>query len=389
MHNDTSNPVPAPTTPKGLKRAGLVAGIAASVVVIAGLTLRSSETVRASEWSQARAVPSVSLVPVRSSDGSQSLTFPGTMAAWNAARLFARVNGYVRSWSKDIGAEVSAGTPLGLIDTPELDQQIEQAQAALTRARASASLARSTARRWNDLLGDHSVSQQEADEKNGDLAVKLAAVKGAEADLRRLLAMKGYATIRAPFTGVVTARNADIGDLVGPGASGQQPLFSLADASRIRLYVSVPQAYGAAMTPGLTAKVGVPDYPQRQFDARVVGTSNAINPQTGSFEVQLVANNPGALLKPGGYAQVNFAIPRQRGALTVPSSALIFRAAGMQVATVGPDSRIHLHKVTIGRDSGGTVEIVAGLSAGTSLVDNPTDSIAEGERVQVSGGQHA
>ena len=386
MRNETPDRLPA--APKGLKTAGIVAGVAAIAIVAAGTILRSSETVRAGEWTQARAVPTVTLVAVQTSTGSQALTLPGTMAAWNSARLFARVNGYVRSWSRDIGAVVSNGTPLGFVDTPELDQQIEEARAALARAHASASLARSTARRWNDLLTDHSVSQQEADEKNGDLAVKLAAVKGAEADLKRLLAMKSYATIRAPFAGVVTARNADIGDLVGPGASGQQPLFSLADVSRIRLYVSVPQSYSAAMKPGLTASITVPDYPGHQFSARVVGTSDAINPQTGTLQVQLIADNPGGLLKPGGYAQVIFAVPGQKGVVTIPSSALVFRAAGMQVATVGPDSRIHLHPVTIGRDSGGTVEIIAGLAPGLKIVDNPPDSLADGEQVQLAGKSH-
>jgi multidrug efflux pump subunit AcrA (membrane-fusion protein) len=194
---------------------------------------------------------------------------------------------------------VGLGTPLGRIDTPELDQQIVAARASLARARAGAGLARSTAARWNDLLTDHSVSQQEADEKNGNLAVQVATVRGAEADLGRLLAMKAYATIRAPFAGVVTARNADIGDLVGPGASSQQPMFTIADISRIRLYVSVPQNYAAAMKPGLQARLTVPDYPGRQFTARLVGTSDAINPQTGTLQVQLVADNPGQVLRAG------------------------------------------------------------------------------------------
>lgn len=377
-----------PAAPKGLKTAGAVAGITAIAIVIAGLALRSNEAVQAGEWTKARSIPTVHLVPVTTSQGSDDLTLPGTMAAWNAARLYARVNGYVRSWSKDIGANVSAGTPLGFVDTPELDQQIVEARATLARAKASASLAASTARRWNDLLTDHSVSQQEADEKNGDMAVKRAAVQGAEAQLDRLLATKSYATIRAPFAGVVTVRNADIGDLVGPGVSGAQPMFAVADVSRIRLYVSVPQSYSASMKPGLSASVTVPDFPGRSFTAHVVGTSHAINPQTGTLQVQLLADNAGAALNPGGYAQVIFAVPGQRGAVTVPSSALVFRAAGMQVATVGSDSRIRLLPVTIGRDQGGTVQIISGLSPDAHIVDNPPDSISTGELVSVDGKRH-
>ncbi|HEX7854801.1 MAG TPA: efflux RND transporter periplasmic adaptor subunit [Sphingobium sp.] len=384
----TERPAPVATAPRGLKVAGIVAGVAALTIVVAGLAVRSSETVHAGEWTQARAIPTVHLVSVQSAQHSDQLTLPGTMTAWNAARLFARVNGYVHSWSQDIGATVSTGTPLGLVDTPELDQQIVEARATLARARASAGLAASTARRWNDLLTDHSVSQQEADEKNGDLAVKRTAIQGAEAELNRLLATKSYATIRAPFAGVVTARNADIGDLVGPGAGNQQPMFTIADVSRIRLYVSVPQSYSAAMKPGLEATLTVPDYPGRTFAARVVGTSNAINPQTGTLQVQLIADNVGEALKPGGYGQVIFAMPGQRGAVTVPSSALVFRAAGMQVATVGSDSRIRLHPVTIGRDQGGTVEIISGLSPDARIVDNPPDSIAPGEQVHVDAQSH-
>ena len=189
------------------------------------------------------------------------------MQAWNAAKLYARVGGYLRAWYRDIGAEVPAGAPLGQIDTPELDQQIAQARADVTSARANAALSKSTAARWNDLLTTNSVSKQEADEKNGDLASKNAAVQAAQANLDRLLASKAFATVRAPFAGVVTARNADIGDLVGPGATTQQPLFAVADVHKIRVYVSVPQAYSASMTQGLSATLTLPDYPGKTYPA--------------------------------------------------------------------------------------------------------------------------
>lgn len=375
-------------SPRGLKAAGIVAGALALAVVAAGMISRTSDTSRAQAWSDARSLPTVHLIPVRGADANGQLELPGTMAAWNTAHIFARVPGYVRSWDRDIGAAVGLGTPLGRIDTPELDQQIVAARASLARARAGAGLARSTAVRWNDLLTDHSVSQQEADEKNGNLAVQVATVRGAEADLGRLLAMKAYATIRAPFAGVVTARNADIGDLVGPGASSQQPMFTIADISRIRLYVSVPQNYAAAMKPGLQARLTVPDYPGRQFTARLVGTSDAINPQTGTLQVQLVADNPGQVLRAGGYAQVSFDLPGSTGAVAIPSSALVFRAAGTQVATVGADSKVRLVRVTLGRDLGSTVEVLSGLSPGMRIVDNPPDSIATGEAVHVDESRH-
>jgi RND family efflux transporter MFP subunit len=383
MHDQT-----APNAPKGLKLAGGVAILVAAGVVIAGSMSRAEETSSAKSWSDARAIPTVHLVPVATSSASDALALPGTMQAWNNARLFARVGGYLRGWYKDIGAPVGAGTVLGAIDTPELDQQIVQARADLASAKANAGLARSTAGRWNDLLSTASVSKQEADEKNGDLLVKTASAQGAAANLERLLAQKAFATVRAPFAGVVTTRSADIGDLVGPGAAAQQPLFSVADVHRIRVYVSVPQAYSAAMTPGLTAKLSVPDFPGRSFPAQLVGTSAAINPQSGTFQVQLLVDNPGAVLKPGGYAQVAFDVKGQGSTVKIPSSALLFRSQGTQVAMVGPGAHVQMRAVKIGRDLGSTVEVTAGLVPSDKIIDSPPDSIAQGELVRIGGKDH-
>jgi len=369
--------------PKGLKIAGIVAVIVAGGVVAAGAVSRSSETSTAQSWSDARAIPTVHLVGVTASSSSAGLALPGTMQAWNGARLFARVNGYLHAWTKDIGAQVPAGAELASIDTPELDQQIVQARADLASARANASLARSTAGRWNDLLSTNSVSKQEADEKNGDLAVKSAAVQGAAANLDRLLAQKTFATVRAPFAGVVTTRTADIGDLVGPGATNQQPLFSVADVRKIRVYVSVPQAYSARMIPGVAAKLTVPDYPGRSFPATIVANSGAVDPQSGTFQVQLVADNPGAALKPGGYAQIVFDATGQTDTVQIPSSALLFRSQGTEVAMVGPDAHVRMQKVVVGHDLGSTVEVTSGLTAQDRVVDNPPDSIAQGELVRI------
>jgi RND family efflux transporter MFP subunit len=369
--------------PKGLKIAGIVALFVAGGVVVAGTMSRANETATAQNWSDARAIPTVHLVDVAASSAAAGLSLPGTMQAWNDARLFARVNGYLHAWTKDIGAHVSAGTELGSIDTPELDQQIVQARADLASARANAGLARSTAGRWNDLLSSNSVSKQEADEKNGDLAVKNAAVQSAAANLDRLLAQKTFATVRAPFAGVVTTRTADIGDLVGPGATSQQPLFSVADVRKIRVYVSVPQAYSARMVPGVTAELTVPDYPNRSFPATIVANSGAIDPQSGTFQVQLVVGNPGAVLKPGGYAQIVFDATGQTGMVQIPSSALLFRAQGTEVAMVGRDAHVRMQKVVVGRDLGSAVEVASGLTAQDRVVDNPPDSIAQGELVRI------
>lgn len=377
-------PLPIQThAPRGLKTAGIAAVVIAGAVIALGTMSRAQDKGEAQHWSDARSIPVVHLVPVQAAAASGSLSLPGTLEAWTAAKLYARVGGYVRGWDKDIGATVAAGTPLAQIDTPELDQQIGQARADLASAIANAGLARSTAARWNDLLTTHSVSQQEADEKNGELAVRNAAVNAARANLGRLLAMKGFATVRAPFAGVVTQRAADIGDLVGPSSGNQQPLFSVADVRRIRVYVSVPQVYSSAIHPGLAATLSVPDYPGRSFTAQVVGQSGAISQQSGAFQVQLVTDNPGALLKPGGYAKVGFNVAGQPGTVQIPSSALVFRAQGARVALVSPDGHVHLQAITIGRDLGPTMEVLGGLKPDDRVVDNPPDSVSEGELVRV------
>jgi RND family efflux transporter MFP subunit len=389
MQNEQNEKSPPPAAaPRGLKTAGIVATLIAVGVVTVGAIARTGDVNDAQHWSNARSIPTVHLVAASSSRADDPLTLPGTMEAWIGAKLYARVNGYVKEWYRDIGAQVGAGAPLGLIDTPELDQQIVQARADLVSFQANAGLAKSTADRWDDLLTTNSVSKQETDEKNGDRASKEAAVQAARANLDRLLALKSFALVRAPFAGTVTTRNADIGDLVGPGATGQQPLFAVADVSKIRIYVSVPQAYSAAMRQGLSATLTLPDYAGRTFTAHVIGNSGAIDSRTGTFQVQLVADNPDGKLTPGGYAQVRFDLPGGAGTVHIPSNTLLFRSQGTQVAVVGPGDRIQLRPVTIGRDLGQTVEITSGLRATDHIVDNPPDSLANGELVRVGAAQH-
>ena len=375
-----------PPRPRGLAKAGLVLGGAAAVVVVIGLVARSHQDVSTQQWSDGQAVPTVHLIAATSGGKANTLVLPGTLAAWNEAKIFARVPGYVRGWYRDIGAHVGAGTPLGVIDTPELDQQIIQARAALDRARAEEMLARTTAARWKDLLASASVARQEADVKSADAVTHAAASREARANLGRLLAMKAYATLRSPFAGEVTMRNADIGDLVGPGTPAQTPLFIMADEHRMRIYVNVPQQYSAAMHAGLSAGLTVPEAPSRLFHAQLIAASGAIDSRSGALQVQLVTDNADGALKTGGYAQVRFELPNAGGQVTLPASALVLRAAGTQVATVTSESRVHLLRVTIGRDLGGTVEIASGLPPATRVIDNPPDSISDGERVHVEAG---
>ena len=372
--------------PRGLVKTGLVLGGAAAVVVVIGLVIRSHQDGSTQQWSNDQAVPTVHLVAATRGGKANVLALPGTLAAWNEAKIFARVPGYVRGWYRDIGAHVGAGTPLGAIDTPELDQQIIQARASLDRARAEEMLARTTAERWKDLLSSASVSRQEADVKNADAVTHAAAVREAQANLGRLLAMKAYATLRAPFAGEVTMRNADIGDLVGPGATAQTPLFIMADEHRMRIYVNVPQQYSAAMHAGLTADLMVPEAPSRVFHAQLIATSGAIDSRSGALQVQLVTDNADGALKTGGYAQLRFDLPNASAQVTLPASALVLRAAGTQVATVTSQRRVHMLRVELGRDLGGTVEIASGLPPATKVIDNPPDSVSEGEKVRVETG---
>lgn len=379
-----SDPLPTDSVaaPHGLKIAGIAAVAIAVAIVAFGTVTRTVDAHAAQRSSDTNAIPTVHLVAATGGSGD-ALSLPGTMEAWDSAKIFARVPGYVKGWYRDIGASVPAGAPLGAIDTPEIDQELVKARAELASARAAEMLSRDTAARWNDLLTSHSVSEQEAAEKNGDLAVKRAAVQAAAADLGRLVAQKAFATLRAPFAGVVTSRAADIGDLVGPGAASQQALFTVADLHRMRIYVSVPQSYAAAMIPGLTAQLSVPEYPGKTFAAHLIGTADAINQQTGTMQVQLVADNPGAALKPGAFAQVTFAMPHGGAAVQIPATALVFRAQGTQVAMVRPDGHVMLRAIRLGRDLGATVEVRAGLTAGAQIVDNPPDSIANGELVRI------
>ena len=379
-------PPAPPSMPPGLRRAGIGAGLAALAVVAIGLAYRAHETSIATATVAAQGTPVVRLITPRDTDKAAPLLLPGTLEAWTAAKIFARVPGYVHGWQHDIGDRVSAGAPLGTIDTPELDQQIVEARATLARARAEAALAHTTAARWNDLLSTHSVSQQEADEKNGAATIGSAAVNEAQARLGRLLAMKAYATLRAPFGGVITARNADIGDLVGPGSTSQQPLFAIADERRIRAYVSVPQQYSAAVRPGLAALLSVPEYPGRSFPVSIIGVSGAINSQTGTVQVQLATDNPDGALKAGGYAQVRFDLPTPPGVVTIPATALVLRAGGTQVATVAAGGRVRMVPVVVGRDMGNAVELTAGLPKNARIIDNPPDSLEEGETVRIAPG---
>jgi RND family efflux transporter MFP subunit len=287
-------------------------------------------------------------------------------------------------WYKDIGAHVKAGEQLAVIDTPDLDQQLEQARNDLASVKASAGLAELTAKRWHSLLASQSVSQQTADEKEGDAVAKRAQVAASQANVDRLLALENFKYIVAPFDGVETARETDIGALINAGSGSGVELFKVADIHQMRVYVRVPQAYASQLSRGMEADLKLAQYPREVFKARLDTTSNAIAKESRTVLVELMADNNDGKLWPGTFAEVHFQLPPDAGVYRIPTSALVFREHGLQVATVGAGETVTLKAVTAGRDLGTEVEILSGLDQSDRVVDNPPDSISTGDAVKLA-----
>jgi RND family efflux transporter MFP subunit len=352
-------------------------------VAISGIVSRRNDESKLARWTYERAIPTVAVVFPSRGGGVQELVLPGDVEAFYNAAVHAQVAGYVKQWTKDIGAHVKAGETLAVIDTPELDERLAQAGDELAKAKANQALAAVTAERWNSLRASSAVSQQAADEKVSDAAAKDAEVAAATSNVQRLKALKAFANIVAPFDGVVTQRNVDIGSLVGSGASAGSDLFAVADTHEMRVYVKVPQTYAAALREGMKAALKLPQYPDRAFDATVVTTSHAIDKKSRSLLVELQAKNDDGALQPGAFAQVRFQIPEAADALKLPASAMIFRDQAVEVATVGANNRVVMKKVEIARDFGAEVAIANGLSASDRVIANPLDSIDDGDEVRV------
>ena len=313
-----------------------------------------------------------------------TLDLPGRLEAYSRAPIYARVSGYLKSWNVDIGAPVKAGQLLAEIETPDLDQQLLQAKADLATAQANAALAATTAKRWQSLLTTGAVSKQDVDEKVGDLKAKQAIVKAAQADVDREQTLKGFARIVAPFDGIVTARNTDVGALINVGGTAGQELFVVSDTQKLRVYVSVPQNYVPSIPAGTKATITVPEHPGKTYAATVESSSQAVNVASGSTLMQLGVDNANGELLPGGFANVSLALPRDANALLIPASALFFDKNGLRVATLGKDNKVVLKKVTIARDLGSTIEIGSGLAADDRVIQSPPDGIADGDVARVS-----
>jgi RND family efflux transporter MFP subunit len=353
-------------------------------IVVLGVTTRATDAHKLKTWTDEQAIPSVAVVDPEPGTAGNGLELPGRLEAYSRAPIFARINGYLKDWKVDIGTPVKSGQLLAEIDTPDLDQQLLQAKADYASSQANQALAAITAKRWQSMLGSDSVSKQEVDEKTGDLTAKTALANAAKANLDRLQATKAFARIIAPFDGIVTARNTDVGQLINIGGATGQELFTVSDVRKLRVYVQVPQNYVPSIKQGSVATLTVPEHPGQIFKATVESSAQAVNATSGSTLVQLSVDNADSQLMPGAFANVKFDLPISATALRVPASALIFDNQGLRVATVSADNKVEFKTVTIARDYGKSVEIGAGVAKGDRVIESPPDGLSNGDPVKIA-----
>jgi RND family efflux transporter MFP subunit len=381
----------APQTegPRRSKGKHLAAGIVVSLAAVGALTSGilprvTARTTLRKETAQ-MALPTVAVVRPERAAEAQEVVLPANVQAFISAPIYARTNGYVKKWYADIGAHVKEGQLLAEIETPEVDQQLQQAQADLGTAQANLHLAEITASRYQDLLKTNSVSQQETDNATGALAANKATVQANHANVSRLQQLQSFEKIYAPFTGVITARKTDIGDLIDAGASGgsKTDLFDIAQPDKLRVYVNVPEAYSQAAKPGLTADLTLSEFPGKRFPGKLVRTSEAIDPASRTLLVEIYVVNPTGVLLTGSYAEVHLKLPAGASSYVVPVNTLLFRKEGLRLAVVS-DGKAVLTPVTPGHDFGDRIEIVGGLKGDESIVVNPPDSIISGQPVRIA-----
>ncbi|MDQ2835115.1 MAG: efflux RND transporter periplasmic adaptor subunit [Acidobacteriota bacterium] len=381
----------------------VVVVLIAAVLAIVGIVRRKHASATLDQYTAGTSAPTVTLQqPVRQQT-AQEIVLPGNMQAFAMAPIYARTTGYVKAWYHDIGSPVRKGELLAVIETPELDQQLASARADLATAQSSAGLAKVTSQRYQDLIGRNAVSQQDTDNAATQLEARNTQVASAAANVRRLEELQSFERVEAPFNGVVTARNLDIGQLIsasgsttgagsgaGPGAgsgaaSGNREIFDISATRTLRVFVNVPQVYAPDAINGAVAALTLPQYPGRSFAGKLVRSSGALDPATRSLLAEIDVDNRSGELLPGSYTEVHLKVSRAAPALIVPASALILEPDGLRLATVDVNHRAHLVRVVPGRDFGTTVEILSGLQPDQQVVAIPPDSITEGEAVRVVG----
>jgi len=386
VHPQIERPPELPPAPPG--RAKIMVGAALLVLLAAGAVTwltRKAETDALAKETDAEAVPTVAVVQPAVESGDDELVLPGNLQAFIESPIFARTNGYLLRWYKDIGSKVQQGELLALIDTPEVDQELSQAKASREQIKAALGLAKISADRWANLRKTDSVSQQEADQQASGYEQAAANLAAAEANVRRLEELESFKRVYAPFSGVLTRRNVDPGALINSGAQAPgRELFDIARVDPLRVYISVPQAYAPSMTVGTKAAVTLQEFPGQKFAGTVVRTAEAIDPGTRTLNTEVDVPNKDGKLLPGSYGQVHFTMKSLGRKLTIPVNAMLFRAEGPQVAVVGSDDKVQLRSIVIGRDFGANLEILGGIDADDRIIINPSDSLESGQRVRIA-----
>jgi len=354
-------------------------------VAYEGISTRARALSDVTKETQDRAVPVVAVTTPERGLPQEEIALPGTMMAFVDAPIFARTNGYLRKWYADIGTHVRAGQLLAEIDAPEVEQQLLQARADLGTVDANAKLAQTTAARYRDLIRTESVSQQDLDNANGALEARQAAVESARANVKRLEQLKAFTRIDAPFDGVVTARNTDVGALIDSGSNARE-LFHVADTRRLRVFVNVPEVYSRVARPGLKADLTLKEFPDRRFTGTLARTAQSIDVVSRTLLTEIDVDNSKGDLLPGSYCEAHLKLPNATTTLKLPASAIIFKTDSLQAAVVDAAHRVTLKTIVLGRDFGNTVEVISGLDEHDLVITNPPDSIASGQVVRVVAG---
>jgi RND family efflux transporter MFP subunit len=371
----------------------LLVFIVTVALAIWGITTRQHNSVVLAKYTDTVAAPPVSVEMPVLQQSAREIVLPGNMQAFTLAPIYARTTGYVKSWSHDIGSHVKKGDLLAVIETPELDQQLAQAKADLATAQSNLAIAKTTAGRYQDLIGNNAVSQQDTDTAVAQVQARTTEVTSAQANVQRLEELQSFEKIVAPFDGVITARNLDVGQLISATGStttagagtivGNKEVFDISAIDKLRVFVNVPQIYAPDAKTGVTATLSLPQYPGRKFEGRLTRTSDAVDPATRTLLAEVDVNNASGELLPGSYTEVHLHTANPAPALIIPVSAMILEPDGLRIAVVDGNSVAHLIRVTAGRDFGTTVEILTGLKQGQGVIANPPDSLTDGEKVRV------
>lgn len=356
------------------------------VLGIYAVSQRMAEHRALAQQTEQMAVPYVSAIRATPIDADSDMVLPGTLKPYVESPIYARTNGYLKKWYEDIGSHVEKGEILAEIDTPEIDQQLAQARADLVTSQANLSLSTLTATRYQDLIKSDSVSRQDLDNANGDLAARRAMAQSADANVKRLEEMESFKRVYAPFTGIITQRNVDPGTLInaGNGGNATKEMFDLAQIDPMRVFVAVPQAYSPSIHLGLKACLSLTEFAQRNFCGQVVRTANSIDPNTRTLLTEVDIPNASGTLLPGAYAEVHFDVKVTGQRFSLPINALLFRPDGTMAAVIGPDNRINLKKITVGRDFGNSLEVLQGIEPTDQIVINPPDALEQGQPVNLA-----